>query len=93
MPFLTFLLVLSDLLELTFTVTKHITVFTIALTQHVMHLVRATDIDTRIMHWVDTSTQTFYDAVNAAYTGRQSEPEATPSTTVYKGSAYTTRLT
>ena len=89
MPLLTLLLVLSDLLELTFTVTKHITVFTIALTQHVMHLVRATDIDTRIMHWVDTSTQTFYDAVNAAYTGRKTSTTDKPKTIVYKQSLNT----
>ena len=89
MPLLTLLLVLSDLLELTFTVTKHITVFTIALTQHVMHLVRATDLDTRALQWVDATTNTLTDAVNAAYYGRKTSTADKPKTIQYKQSLST----
>ena len=71
MTLLTLLLVLSDLLELTFTVTKHITVFTITLTQHVMHLVRCSDLATKTLQWVSVdTTQYLYDAVGAARKGR-----------------------
>ena len=84
MPLLTLLLVLSDLLELTFTVTKHITVFTIALTQHVMHFVRATDLDTRTLQWVESSTSTIMDAVQIARHGRAATGPAKPKTIVYK---------
>ena len=89
MPFLTLLLVLSDLLELTFTVTKHIIVFTITLTQHVMHFVRATDLDTRALQWVESSTSTVMDTVQIARHGRAADGPAKPKTIVYKQSLNT----
>ena len=93
MPLLTLLLVLSDLLELTFTVTKHITVFTIALAQHVMHFVRCSDLATRTLQWVTSETATVMSTVQIARHGRAAGGPAKPKTIVYKASDYNTQLT
>ena len=98
MPLLTLLLVLSDLLQLTFTVTKHTTVFIIALTQHVMHFVRCSDLTTKTLQWVDTHTNTVMDTVLAAYSSRNIAPSNIAKqlkklpTVVYKGSASNTQF-
>ena len=92
MPLLTLLLVLSDLLELTFTVTKHTTVFIIALTQHVMHFVRCSDLDTKTLQWVESSTSTIMDTVQIARHGRAAMGTPKLPGIVYKQSLNTSTM-
>lgn len=92
MTLLTLLLALSDLLELTFTVTKHITVFTIALTQHIMHFVRCSDLDTKTLQWVESSTSTIMDTVQIARHGRAAMGKPKLPGIVYKQSLNTSTM-